>query len=183
MTTRLALVTLSSLVALACAKQETPDPESEPAAASEEAEQHASNIPPLDENNIVSLAQASEDHTTLVEAIKAADYVTSVAASGPLTVFAPTNAAFEELPDGTLEDLLKPENADKLRKILQNHVTTSAVGVDALMDGQTVAMVGGAKFEVSKEGDEVRIGDAKIISSTRASNGMLHVVDGVLLPE
>lgn len=143
---------------------------------------HASNIPPLDEKNIVRIAQRSEDHTTLVAAIEAADYVTAVAASGPLTVFAPTDAAFEALPPGTLQDLLKPENADQLREILQYHVTTSALGVESFRDGQTLGMANGAKAAIRVGDGGVAINDAHVVASIPASNGMVHVIDAVLLP-
>ena len=142
----------------------------------------ASNIPPLDETNIVSIAIGSEDHTTLVAAIKAADYVTSVAASGPLTVFAPTNEAFAKLPEGTVENLVKPENVDTRRQILQYHVTTSALDKSWLKDGQTLGMANGKKTTIHVEGETVKINDATILASIPASNGMVHVVDTVLLP-
>jgi uncharacterized surface protein with fasciclin (FAS1) repeats len=141
-----------------------------------------SNIPPLDATNIVSIASGSPDHTTLVAAIKAADYVTAVAASGPLTVFAPTNAAFDKLPPGTVEDLVKPENADKLREILKYHVTTSALKVASFKDGQTLGMANGAKTTLHVADGAVTINDAKVIASIPASNGIVHVVDTVLLP-
>ena len=165
---------------LGCKKQEaTPA-----AAATAEAApvKEASNIPPLDETNIVSIAIGSEDHTTLVAAIKAADYVTSVAASGPLTVFAPTNEAFAKLPEGTVENLVKPENVDTLRQILQYHVTTSALDKSWLKDGQTLGMANGKKTTIHVEGETVKINDATILASIPASNGMVHVVDTVLLP-
>lgn len=167
------------LLMFGCKKQE-PAP-TEPAEAPAP-KKEVSNIPPLDENNIVSIAVRSEDHTTLVTAIKAADYVTSVAASGPLTVFAPTNAAFAKLPEGTVESLLEPENVDKLRKILQYHVTTSGLDVDSFKDGQVLAMANGKKATIKIDGDTVMINDATIIASSPASNGMLHIIDKVLLP-
>lgn len=166
------------LVAFGCKKQEAAAPD----ALSVPAAEQVSNIPPLNENNIVSLAIASEDHTTLVTAIKAADYVTSVAASGPLTVFAPTNAAFDKLPEGTVENLLKPENVDQLRKLLQYHVTLSGLAVDSFTDGQTLGMANGKKATMHVEDGKVSINDANITASIPAENGMLHIVDAVLLP-
>ena len=130
----------------------------------------------------MSIAIRSEDHETLVAAIKAADYVTSVAASGPLTVFAPTDEAFAKLPEGTVEDLVKPENVATLRQILQYHVTTSALDTSWLKDGQTLSMANGKKTKISVDGDTVMINDATIIASVPASNGIVHVVDTVLLP-
>ena len=142
----------------------------------------ATNVPPMDATNIVSIASGSPDHTTLVAALKAADYVTSVAGSGPLTVFAPTDAAFEALPAGTLETLLKPENADQLRNILKYHVTTSGLGADQLSDGQVLGMANGKKTEIQKDGDALTINGANVVASITASNGVVHVIDAVLLP-
>ncbi|UCH28987.1 MAG: fasciclin domain-containing protein [Myxococcales bacterium] len=168
------------LLALGCKKQEAAPAAPAPAEAAPAKE--ASNIPPLNENNIVSIAVRSEDHTTLVAAIKAADYVTSVAASGPLTVFAPTNDAFAKLPEGTVENLVKPDIVATLRQILQYHVTTSALDKEWLKDGQVLGMANGKKTTVHVEGDTIKINDATIIASVPASNGIVHVVDTVLLP-
>lgn len=172
-------LTLVALLSVACGRQDAAAPEVEVASA---APQHVSNIPPLDATNIVSIASNSPDHTTLVVAIQAADYVTSVAASGPLTVFAPTNAAFDALPEGTVETLLEPENADQLREILKYHVTTSSLSAKSFRDGQSLGMANGAKATLHVTGEEVSINDAKIIASIPASNGIVHVVDAVLLP-
>lgn len=141
-----------------------------------------SNVPPMDETNIVSIASGSPDHTTLVDALKAADYVTSVAGSGPLTVFAPTNAAFDALPPGALDDLLKPENVDQLRNVLKYHVTTSGLTAASLFDGQTIGMANGGKTEIHKDGEAISINGANVVASIPASNGVVHVIDAVLLP-
>ena len=179
MRTTLIAITIVALTLLgSCKRQQA---ESSATDANTTAEE-ISNIPPLHPENIVSLAIASEDHTTLVTAIKAADYVTSVAASGPLTVFAPTNAAFDKLPEGTVEDLLKPENVGTLRKILQYHVTTSSLPSESFKDGQNLSMASGKKAALHVQDGQVSINDAKIVASVPASNGMLHVVDTVLLP-
>ena len=170
-------VALAVVGVLACGQQAE-----EPGEVASTAPQHVSNIPPLAPNNIVSIASASEDHTTLVAAIEAADYVTSVAASGPLTVFAPTNAAFAALPEGTVEGLLRPENADQLREILKYHVTTSALRIDSFRDGQKLGMANGAKATLRVDGENVSINGARVLASIPASNGMIHVVDAVLLP-
>lgn len=184
MRTLATVMAAAGLLVAGCQEQETPPPGAEPpAAAPETAEpEAASNLPPLHPDNIVSIASRSEDHTTLVQAIQAADYATAVAASGPLTVFAPTNAAFEKLPEGTVETLLEPENADQLREVLKYHVTTSALDAQYFQDGQTLGMANGDKATIHVEGDTIRINDATIVASQRAENGMLHVIDGVLLP-
>ncbi|HEX4935994.1 MAG TPA: fasciclin domain-containing protein [Gemmatimonadaceae bacterium] len=134
------------------------------------------------QKDVVKIAVGSKDHTTLVAALKAADLVNALANAGPFTVFAPTNAAFDKLPKGTVDDLLKPENIDKLRGILQHHVTTSVYDVADLTDGMTLSMADGGSVTVKKAGADVTIDGAKIVASVRGSNGMVHVVDGVIVP-
>lgn len=141
----------------------------------------ASNLPPLDPKNIVSIASASKDHTTLVAALKAADYVPSVSNAGPLTVFAPTNAAFDALPAGTVEGLTKPEKKGELREVLKYHVTTSVYETKDMKDGDTLSMANGIKTTLHVKDGKVRINDANIVASIRASNGIVHVIDRVLL--
>lgn len=133
--------------------------------------------------DVVKVAVGSKDHTTLVAALKAADLVNSLANAGPFTVFAPTNAAFDKLPKGTVDDLLKPANKDKLAGILQHHVTTSAQSIDDFANGDTVSMADGNKEVVKKEGATMWIGGAKVIGSVRASNGWVHIVDAVMVPK
>jgi len=173
-------VLMAGLLVIGCKKQEVAP--AAPAPVEEAVAAEVSNVPPLHENNIVSIAIGSEDHTTLVAALKAADYVTSVAASGPLTVFAPTNAAFAKLPEGTVENLVKAENVDTLREILKYHVTTSAVQPSWFKEGQTLGMANGKKTTMHVNGEELSLNDAKIIARIPAENGMLYVVDTVLLP-
>lgn len=133
--------------------------------------------------NIVKVAVGSADHTTLVKALKQAELVDVLANPGPFTVFAPTNAAFEKLPAGTLDELMKPEKKADLQNILQYHVTTSALKADFFKDGQTIGMVNGDNITVSiKNGKIVLNNSATIIGSVQASNGMVHIIDGVLLP-
>lgn len=177
----IAAVVIALLALPGCGEPEDGSPETEPEVQAP-AREHVSNVPPMGPTNIVRLAQDSEQHTTLVAAIEAADYVTAVAASGPLTVFAPTNAAFDALPEGTVESLLEPDQADQLREILKYHVTTSALGRSSFHDGQSLGMANGAKAMLRVEGEDVWINDAKVVGSVRAENGMLHVIDAVLLP-
>jgi uncharacterized surface protein with fasciclin (FAS1) repeats len=179
----LAITVIGGLLVLGCGQgREAPAPAAETSSTQQEAPKHRSNLPPLHPNNIVSLAVASEDHTTLVAALEAADYVTSVAASGPLTVFAPTNEAFAKLPPGTVEGLLEPENADQLREILKYHVTTSSLSAKNFRDGQSLGMANGAKATMHVDGDTLSINDATVIASITATNGTLHIIDTVLLP-
>jgi uncharacterized surface protein with fasciclin (FAS1) repeats len=132
--------------------------------------------------DVVKIAVGSKDHTTLVAALQAADLVNALANAGPFTVFAPTNAAFDKLPKGTVDDLLKPANKEKLRLVLQHHVTTSALDVDQFSDGQVVSMADGTNATISKKGAETFINGAKIVASVKGSNGMVHVIDGVITP-
>ena len=133
--------------------------------------------------DIVKVAIGSSDHTTLVKALQQAELVDVLANPGPFTVFAPTNAAFDKLPKGTLDDLMKPEKKADLQNILQYHVTTSALKADFFKDGQTIGMVNGDNVNVSiKDGKIMLNNSAIIVASVQASNGMVHIIDGVLLP-
>ncbi|HEV8506863.1 MAG TPA: fasciclin domain-containing protein [Chitinophagaceae bacterium] len=133
--------------------------------------------------DIVKVAVGSPDHTTLVSALKQADLVDVLANPGPFTVFAPTNEAFNKLPKGTLNELMKAEKKTDLQNILQYHVTTSSLRADYFKDGQTIGMVNGDNISVSvKDGKVVLNNSAAIVASVQASNGMVHIVDAVLLP-
>jgi uncharacterized surface protein with fasciclin (FAS1) repeats len=158
-----------------------PAPAPEPAAlASTQGAEPA--MPPLHPNNIVSIAIGSKDHTTLVAALKAADYVTAVSGSGPLTVFAPTNAAFDALPPGTLDELMRPEKQAELKEIIKYHATTSAYDEKNLKDGQVLGMANGAKATIHIEDGKLKINDANVLATIPAENGVVHVIDKVLLP-
>jgi uncharacterized surface protein with fasciclin (FAS1) repeats len=133
--------------------------------------------------DIVKVAVGSKDHTTLVAALKQAELVTALSNTGPFTVFAPTNDAFNKLPAGTVDGLMKDDKKADLQNILQYHVTTSALSTDMLADGQTLGMVNGDNVTVSvKDGKVTLNGTAHIIASVRASNGWVHILDAVLLP-
>ena len=135
------------------------------------------------QKDVVKVAVGSKDHTTLVAALKQAELVTSLSNAGPFTVFAPTNDAFNKLPKETLDALMTDEKKEDLQNILQYHVTTSALQADFFTDGQTLGMVNGDNITVSiKDGKVVLNGTATIIASVPASNGVVHVIDGVLLP-
>lgn len=137
----------------------------------------------VSQKDVVKVAMGSPDHTTLVAAVKQADLVTSLSNAGPFTVFAPTNAAFDKLPAGTVEGLMKDDKKADLQDILQYHVTTSALKTDYLSDGMTIGMVNGGNVTVTvKDGKYILNGSATIIASVPASNGIVHVIDAVLLP-
>ena len=132
--------------------------------------------------NVVKVAVGSPDHTTLVAAVKAAELVDVLAQSGPYTVFAPTNAAFDQLPKGTVEGLLKPEKRADLQNILQYHVTTSMYSEIMFKDGMKLGMANGGSVTVFKKDGKLMVNDANIVGSVPASNGIVYVVDKVLLP-
>lgn len=133
--------------------------------------------------DIVKVAVGSQDHTTLVKALQQAELVDVLANPGPFTVFAPTNAAFEKLPAGTLDGLMKADKKADLQNILQYHVTTSSLKADFFKDGQMIGMVNGDNVTVSvKDGKIMLNNSATIVASVQASNGMVHIIDGVLLP-
>ena len=132
--------------------------------------------------NIVKVAVASKDHSTLVAAVKAAELVDVLASSGPYTVFAPTNAAFDLLPKGTVEGLLVPEKKNDLANILQYHVTVPVLKDNMLKDGQKLGMANGDNAVITIKDGKMMVNDANIIGSVMASNGIIYVIDKVLLP-
>jgi uncharacterized surface protein with fasciclin (FAS1) repeats len=152
--------------------------------------------PMFENKNIVENAVNSKDHTTLVAAVKAAGLVDTLMTPGPFTVLAPVNSAFDALPAGTVETLLKPENKDKLTKILTCHVIAAnamAADIDkmAMADGgmHEVTTVGGCKLKLSSKDGKVMITDEAggtamvTIADVKQSNGVIHVIDKVLLPK
>merc|ERR1712157_605031 len=134
--------------------------------------------------NIVELAQAVPDLSTLVTAVVAGDLVDTLSSPGPFTVFAPTNEAFAGLPEGTLDSLLKPENKDQLVDILTYHVLPAQVLSTDLKYFQRVATVEGKNVHVSIYKGDVYANKAKVVGADNlASNGVAHIIDGVLLPK
>ncbi|QBN18616.1 fasciclin domain-containing protein [Flavobacterium nackdongense] len=133
--------------------------------------------------NIVQVASGSKDHTTLVAAVKAADLVRSLSNAGPFTVFAPTNAAFDKLPAGTVEGLLKPEKKGDLQNILGYHTYVGTLKVEYMQEGQEFDMVFGGKVKITKKGDKTFVNGSEILASIPTSNGIIHVIGDVLLPK
>lgn len=132
--------------------------------------------------NVLQIAIGSPDHTTLVAAVQAADLENALVNAGPLMVFAPTNAAFDALPEGTVEDLLKPENKEALANILKHHVTPGNYSKDFLKKFKKLGQANDQNTTVEVRDGEVYIGGAKIVASIPAGNGIVHVVDAVILP-
>jgi uncharacterized surface protein with fasciclin (FAS1) repeats len=132
--------------------------------------------------NLVEIAAGSPDHTTLVAAVKAAGLVETLSGPGPFTIFAPTNAAFDKLPAGTLESLLKPENKAKLVAILTYHVIPAKVMAADVKSGE-VKTVNGKMLTIKADGMGVMVNNATVTATDLVgSNGVIHVIDTVLLP-
>ena len=145
--------------------------------------------------DVVDIAISSPDHTTLVAAVKAADLVTTLKSAGPFTVFAPTNDAFDKLPEGTVANLLKPENKAQLAKILTYHVVSGNLDAAAVLDaikkgnGKVVlTTVSGGKLTASLDMGKVKLIDESgksayvTAADLKGTNGVIHVIDGVVLP-
>jgi uncharacterized surface protein with fasciclin (FAS1) repeats len=133
---------------------------------------------------VVDIAVGSTDHTTLVAAVTAAGLVETLSGAGPFTVFAPTNAAFEKLPAGTVDNLLKPENKADLTGILTYHVVPGTLKAADLTDGQKLKTVNGAELTVSIKDGKVMIDGANVTAADlSAGNGVVHVLDAVVLPK
>lgn len=166
-----------------CGKQEKDTKSTDKPTQKEQITGGQSNVKDdVSDKDIVKIAAGSPDHTTLVTALKAAELVDVLSNAGPFTVFAPTNAAFDKLPAGTLDDLLKPENKDKLAGILQHHVAVAVYTTDILQDGQIINMVDGTNATITKKDGSFFIDKGKIAASVKATNGIVHVIDEVVLP-
>ena len=139
--------------------------------------------PKNDEKDIVTLAVNTEFLSTLVAAVQAGELVDVLQGDGPFTVFAPTNEAFAALPEGTIETLLKPENKDMLVSVLTYHVVPGKVMSTDLSDGMTAATVNGSNITIGVGENGVTINDARVTAADiKASNGVVHVIDKVILP-
>jgi uncharacterized surface protein with fasciclin (FAS1) repeats len=135
------------------------------------------------QKDVVKVAVGSKDHTTLVTAVKAAELVDVLSNAGPFTVFAPTNAAFDQLPAGTVEGLLKPDKKEALSDILQYHVAVAVYKPEMLQDGQVISMANGGSVTIVVKYGKITVNGANVIATVPASNGIVHVIDGVLLPK
>lgn len=177
------MVALVSLAIISCKKSENNTNDStttttEAASGGQEAVVDEDSAP-----TIVKLAVGNKDLSTLVTAVQAAELTTSLSNAGPFTVFAPVNEAFDKLPAGTVDDLMKPENKEKLSDILGHHTYVGVIKTEQMTDGQNLGMVDGKNITIKMVNGKPTVnGTVNIIASVPASNGMVHVVDGVILP-
>jgi len=136
------------------------------------------------DKDIVDTAVAAGDFQTLAAALTAADLIDTLKGEGPFTVFAPTDEAFSKLPAGTVENLLKPENLDQLTAILTYHVVAGAVTADQIVNLTQAATVNGQSIDISVAASKVMVDGATVVAADiMASNGVIHVIDSVILPE
>ncbi|NEW90245.1 MULTISPECIES: fasciclin domain-containing protein [Rhodopseudomonas] len=190
MTKRIALLTAAAFSALALAGTVTAPASAESGKMTKSSGDTVmvGGAPMYPSKNIVENAAKSKDHTTLVAAVKAAGLVKTLEGKGPFTVFAPTNMAFDKLPAGTVDTLVKPENKKQLTKILTYHVVPGKLEAADLTDGKKLKTVEGETLTVKRMGDQVMLIDTKGGSSTvtipnvNQSNGVIHVIDTVLMP-
>jgi len=131
--------------------------------------------------NILQIAIGSPDHTTLVAGVQAAELENVLVNPGPLTVFAPTNAGFDKLPEGTLDELLKPENKNKLARIITSHAAPGTFTIALLTDGSKIYMATGQYIDVEVRDGDTYVNGSKILATVDASNGVVHVIDDVFL--
>jgi uncharacterized surface protein with fasciclin (FAS1) repeats len=134
-----------------------------------------------DGKDIVEVASTSKDHTSLTAAVKAADLVETLSGAGPYTIFAPTDAAFAKVPKATVESLFKPENKASLRALLEHHAAAPAYRVEILSGLSEMDMVDGPKLKVTKRDGKLFVDDVEIIAAIAAKNGIIYVVDTVLV--
>ncbi len=138
----------------------------------------------MSSKDIVDTAISAGSFNTLVQAVQAADLADTLKGEGPFTVFAPTDDAFAALPAGTLESLLKPENKSKLQSILTYHVVAGKVMASDAARLNAAKTVNGKSFSINRSGDDLTVDDAKVLKADiLASNGVIHVIDRVILPE
>ncbi|MEZ5276905.1 MAG: fasciclin domain-containing protein [Opitutaceae bacterium] len=170
----------------ACAKPTPVDSAPESTATAAPAKGQSAVVDGESAANALQVAMSLDDFSTLVVAVQAAGVEDALVNVGPLTVFAPVNAAFTKLPEGTVETLLKPENKGTLTMILINHVAPSNYPIETLeknaTKGRDLYMASGEYLKVEEKADGIYVGGTRILQSVKVSNGWIHVIDTVLLP-
>lgn len=174
------LLFIPLLLLLGCAQQQTTETTTAQAAALEGGQSTVQDD--TSEPDVVRVAVNSADHTTLVAALKGAEYVDALSNAGPFTVFAPTNEAFGKLPEGTVDNLLKPENKEALRNILEYHVYVGVIREDYVQDGMSLNQVNLDNVTLNKKDGKITVNGANVLGIVKASNGVVYVIDAVLLP-
>lgn len=178
-----AVILLGTSLSCNNASQESSATEVKPAADASQPLSGQSGVQDdVSQKDVVKVAVGSPDHTTLVTALKAAEYVDVLSNAGPFTVFAPTNAAFEKLPAGTVEGLLKADKKADLRNILEYHVYVGVLKPEFFQDGQSFGQVNGQNIKMGVKDGKITVNGANVIASIPATNGIIHVIDAVLLP-
>jgi uncharacterized surface protein with fasciclin (FAS1) repeats len=188
MTKQLLVILAGAILMVGCAEEKSGD--SNVAAGEDNTSTYEENTPKgqasydddVSDLNILEIAIGSADHSTLVAAVQAAEIEHVLVNAGPLTIFAPVNSAFDALPEGVVADLLKPENKSQLSFVLINHAAPSTYKDNLLNHGRKIYMASGNYIEVTVEDDKTFIGGAEILATVDASNGVIHVIDKVLVP-
>lgn len=177
-----AIVILSGIVLVGCNEQKNPVPAE---ANTPDGPRQGQAFIKDDESTptVLDIAIGSADHSTLVTAVQAAQLENALVNAGPLMVFAPTNEAFDALPEGTVEGLLQPDQKDALSNILLYHVTPGKYTKEFLKNFEKLGQANNGYVKVEVKGEDVYVGGAKIVASVPAGNGIVHVVDKVMLPE
>jgi len=174
-----------ALLVVGCTKNEPQESTNTSEVAVSHPKGQASVEDDVSDRNILQVAISSEDHTTLVTAVQAAEIEHVLVNAGPLTVFAPTNQAFAALPEGTVEGLLKPENKQQLATILTRHAAPGSFDIEALkkeaQKGRKIYTATGDYLEVSINGDAVSVAGANVLATIQTTNGIIAVVDQVIL--
>ncbi len=182
------IIMMSMLLLFACKKEQPKEQNNKTTSTvTKELKGQSAVVDNESDPNVLQIAQSLDDFKTLVVAVKAAGVEDALVNAGPLTVFAPVNAAFDKLPEGTVETLLKPENKEKLAFILVNHVAPANYPTKQLekeaKKGRKLYMASGEYLEIVKKEDGLYVGDTKILKTVKASNGWIHVIGDVLVPE
>lgn len=181
--TLIILTGLLSFALVSCGGSEQPGESAEDATGVEVGPGQSGVVDETSNPNIVQVASGSKDHSTLVAAVKAASLVDALSNTGPFTVFGPTNAGFDKLPAGTVDGLLKPEKKDDLKNILEYHTYVGVLKAEYMQEGQEFEMVNGGKVKITKKDDKVFVNGSEIVASITTSNGVIHVINDVLLPK
>lgn len=176
------VILVMGLFAFSCGQQSASTESATPEEATEVGGGQSNVKDDVSQQDVVHIAVNSPDHTTLVTALKTAEYVDVLSNAGPFTVFAPTNAAFDKLPAGTVEGLLKPESKDALRNILEYHVYVGVLTETMMQDGMKLNQVNLDNVTISKKDGKITVNGANVLGSARGSNGIVYIIDAVLLP-